>query len=58
MQNKAGFCEEHQKGVYKNDKCDLYKRRPQKEKKETVEHLDIAIKDLEDLVEIFYNFDY
>ena len=56
--HKAGFCEQKQKGVYKDDKCDLYKSRPQKEKTVTVEHLDIAIKDLEELVQIFYNCDY
>lgn len=56
--HKAGFCEQKQKGVYKDDKCDLYKSRPQKEKTVTVEHIDIAMKDLEELVQIFYNCDY
>ena len=51
--SKCVYC-----GHYKDDKCDLYKSRPQKEKTVTVEHLDIAIKDLEELVQIFYKCDY
>ena len=56
--HKAGFCEQKQKGVYKDDKCDLYKNRQQKEKTNTDEQIDNAMKDLEELVQIFYNCDY
>ena len=52
MQNKAGFCEEHQKGVYKNDKCDLYKRRPQKEKKRRLNISTLPLK----IWKIFYKY--
>ena len=56
--HKAGFCTQQQKAVYENDKCGSYKYRPQREKTVTVEHLDIVIKDLEELERIFYNCDY
>ena len=56
--HKAGYCTQKQKAVYKNDVCGLYKYSPQKEKTVTVEHLDIAIRDLEELIQIFFNCDY
>ena len=56
--HKAGFCTQQQKAVYENDKCGSYKYRPHREKTVTVEHLDIVVKDLEELERIFYNCDY
>ena len=55
--HKAGFCTQQQKAVYENDKCGLYKYKPQEEKTVTLEHLEIVINDLETLERIFYNCD-
>ena len=52
---KAGFCICIQKPVYSNDLCEQFKYRQHKQKRITIEHLDIVIKDLEELEHIFYD---
>lgn len=55
---KAGYCARQETATCETDNCEFYKHRPSQEKSVTIEHLDIVLADIEQLEQIFFNFDY